>query len=276
MPILDPALQFYLCTNMNKTTSKNCENFFIEYLKIASCNLGTNFKTVLSYFAFKADINKIDIKFLNKIFNLKLTEEQLKDESIKNLYQFLYDQFNKKNVLNEIEGHYYIYKNLFKINLFQPFVSFPKYHSWYLTDSPIAILCINCKENYGFGLDMEYKLTPLICMEIDLIEAADLTPVLCVFSDLHSLDGEDYIAPLLKGHNFAEVHLNLFEDYTEYDKKIHRELDVLELKTSFLSIINAFNGYCYLYTQFLDDATLNIDEIINDFNLPRFKHFPFS
>lgn len=176
MPILDPSLQYYLCTHYAEVESSSkpensTKDFFLRYLKIASTNIYRNTDTIMASIQFKNDLPTATI-VINQIFGSNFTyENDFNNPTINNYYSYLYNRIKPdltENIGKKQNGFYYIYKDIFQIKLFQPLTEFSNVHSWYFTDSPIAILCVDLTKS-----KVNINILSFINLEIDIIAGSD-------------------------------------------------------------------------------------------------------
>ena len=272
MPILDPSLQFGLINCINKNNPKENESkakfsrkkdksenepnkdksesnkdslFFLRYLRRASIYFLKNLETINILKQFKIDLNS---KYIKDHFDVSALNSNNVEE--KNFYSDFYKRITGSHQENELElqeGNFYLCKNNFyKMHFFQPHTKYSREHSWFFTDSPIAILCINlCKIQEKIGTILYY-----INLEIDLIAASGFSIVLCVFSEFDSVL-KYFITNTIKSHWFAEIHLNLEHLYLENEKK--KENDVILFFENIVKCTKKSCSYFYLYTNFFDN-----------------------
>ena len=155
MPILDPPLAYFLCTNFQAHTRDSKANFYTHYLKIAANNYNRSYQSFNNLIQFRNTMRNFHSSYARNFwkenFGIEIKTEDLK--SIKNVFTFLYERFSEKNFSDQLEGNYYVYKNIFRYNLFQLFIDFNDYRCWFLTDTPIAILCINIQKKMPFRVN---------------------------------------------------------------------------------------------------------------------------
>lgn len=201
--------------------------------------------------------------------HIDFKKEELK--SVKNIFTFLYDKISEKNFSDQLEGNYYVYKNTYRYNLFQLFISYSDYRCWFLTDTPIAILCINLSEKEYF----EYYVTALINLEMSLLETAGLTIVVCCVLPITT--SFENFQDFLISNEIAEVHYFVYETQSKYS-----DLDKYNYDRKLFDLINEiyenndFIGYFYLYIHLLDGLKVKPRKNIKIYNFPKFKFFTLS
>ena len=264
---MDPSLQFCLFDCLGTTkTQVNVYDFFIRYLHRASIYLFHDIETINTSKQFKIDL--IDnIVILNNHFGYNfLFKTDLQKPTIQNIYSYVCQKIDSKfyaNALQIQKGNYYEYNIMnFKIQFFQPYLNYSKIRSWYLTDSPIAILCINLTI-----LD-DYKILSYFNLEIDLLIASGFSVVLCVIADLESDMTSLFLPNVLKNHHFSEIHFNLkHKNYEDFDMRIEKFFQFI---TNYLNN----SGYFYLYTKFFNKNIFNLKKYRKETNF--LKVFFFS
>ncbi|KAK8889049.1 hypothetical protein M9Y10_033792 [Tritrichomonas musculus] len=246
MPILDPSLQLYLLCNYDPTKTSN-KDFFLRYLQIAASNINLKLDTIQASIQFKEDL-KSGSAVISEVFEDHFSfDVELNNPTISNFYRYLFDKINSKftkNISKNQKGNYYIYKDIFQIRLFQPSVEFSFHHAWYLTDSPIAILCVNL-ENFQ---EKDIKIFSYINLEIDLMAASGFTLVLSFIGKIKSSITDTFIKETLVTHQFAEIHFNLLHSFGSTKKFF----SYLQQNEKYLSD----NGYLYLYTEYFKQSVV--------------------
>ncbi|KAK8864795.1 hypothetical protein M9Y10_010320 [Tritrichomonas musculus] len=231
MPILDPSLQCCLVSQYMNSEDNGHLSFVLRYLKLAYLEKMKSFTTLLA-----ADVFKKDLKnWIDKGSKLiPLIPEEFKDyneSEISDYYIYLYSKIditNKEKLHKQHDGIFYICDDQFRTKFFQPFVIRPNIYSWFLSDTAVAILCID-----GNRLDKE-ELILWIKLEIDLMAAVGFTLVFCAIGNSRN---NKYFLELLKDDQFAEIHFN------NNDPSFFKNMDE---NYSFLFKIS--KGYAYIYT----------------------------
>ena len=200
-----------MINNFQETKCENCYSFFVKYLLIASRNLYRNQKAIESSIQFKKDLIN-SISTVNSIFECNFSYKQdFENKSIDDYYKYLFSRINlPSNELksNKFVGEYHVCNDKFNTRFFQPYILYSEYHSWYFSDTPIAILCIN-SEKFTFSEEekqTEQKNCQLIKLEIDRIAASGLTLVLCVN---YSPSIIDFLLQIIVDDQFSEVQIDL-------------------------------------------------------------------
>ena len=251
MPILDPSLQHFLINNKKYHSDALNKDFFLRYLKIAESNINRNINTIQASIQFKEDLMSCS-SVISQVFGGKYDFQiDFKNNPlINNCYSYLLDKINENyttSISENQQGLYYIYKDIYKMRLFQPSTCFSKYHSWYLTDTPIAILCLD------FNIIKRYSedyILQFIKLEVDLMKASGFTLVICAKIDFFlSKYSMEFI---LKGHQFEEIHINMEHHSYLDEKKYFYKL----LETNEKHLLD--NGFLYFYTNFFLDNRSNI------------------
>ena len=161
MPILSP--KFFPFFEFFNNDENQFLNFFLFYLRVASRNINRNFKTLETAIKFHKDVCE-SIEFLQTI-GCQVTENDLNDPSINNIYKLIYHKINlpgDKKKTARIKGYSISFDN---IKYFYFHTHFR--HTWFLTDTPIAILSF---ESSKFNKEPEFYLYQLK-LEIDLMVA---------------------------------------------------------------------------------------------------------
>ena len=144
---------------------------------------------------------------------------------------FYTQKFQTKKYSEQLEGHYLVYKNVFRINLFQLYTEFSFFRSWYFTDSPIAILCIN--HDFVDSVDSYYDFEEsfnAMSLEISLLETAGITVVICFLSSVSNFV-INHINKLFDRHEIAEFHIFVYEKNSEYfdkDMRSHNHNSIID------------------------------------------------
>lgn len=204
MPILDPILQYQLVIRTQKSDPKQKNQFFQYFLDTASQNIYKSSESIKAYIQFKKDFQHYFDK-LKQYFNLK-DQNEINLKEIPDLYRYLNERISENGQEKTINGDYFTIKsNNYDFNYFQPHVNFSDQHSWFLCNSPIAILSLRIE-------DICEKHLGLILLETDLMQAAGYMLILCVSITNNYFDVSDsFLGDLILNHNFAEVHINLIQ-----------------------------------------------------------------
>ena len=146
MPILDPILQYELACNKQKNDPKSKFSFWNYYLNVASKYIFQSSETIKTYLQFKKDLQQ-NIPLLKEYFHLDV-DDDFKKLKIPDFYKFIYDLLKGNDNNQELEGDYFQIKSVnSNYSYFQPLIDNSSQHSWYLCNSPIAILVL--KANKG-------------------------------------------------------------------------------------------------------------------------------
>ena len=273
MPILDPSLQYSL-SSFDLRGSNTRINFFLTYLKIASQNINRNYNTLKSSIQFKNDLNK-SYSILNSLFSCSFYVDDFDHSLLTNAYQYLLHHIMSKNPKKNAINNYFTYNGNYNINFCVPFTD--SSHTWFLTDSPIAILSYHPKNveqenNESNNLKSEDVIKndiQSIIFEIDLLLASGFTIVLCILGSPDVVVQLKYfITSTINTYCFAEIHFNLEFDIKTYDSGQYNAI---------LDMINRLNdfqnqGYFYLYTPFMEDYS----KLSETKKIPFIKVFRFS
>ncbi|KAK8839195.1 hypothetical protein M9Y10_032124 [Tritrichomonas musculus] len=239
MPILDPSLQCFLVQNITETEGKDGYAFILKYLKIASRNIFRNLNTIETSIKFKKDF-ELSILSINKLFKCDFKAHELGKSYQRNCYKYFFkhiNYINKEEESKKYRGIYRICNDKFNTIFFQPCVFYSKYHSWFFTDTPIAILAIDSEKFISIPM-AKTKIMQIIKIEIDLLSASGLTLVLC-FN--YTPDTIDFFKQIIQDDQFSEIHCNIFKDS-----------NIKSFLQNFQNISHFFRGYFYLYCHFTE------------------------
>ena len=236
MPILNPSTQIYLLNKKKAKTSANANNFYRRYLKIASRHIFRDLSTMQTSMTFRKDLKQC-ISLVIRKFGCRINEVDLENPTISNIYKYLYnsmnssvfDQTNKKS--KKVEGNYFKLTDNFETSFFKPNTFYSLRHSWFFSDTPIAILTINT--SYSMA---KPDFCDLIKLEISLMKASGFTLVLC--ANLNNLT--DFLLHLIQKYQFAEVHLT-----SENEDNLINFFNKSSFDFSFLK------GFMYIYSPYI-------------------------
>lgn len=170
---------------------------------------------------------------------------------------------------DQLQGNYYTYRDRNQINFFQPYVYFPKNYCWYLTDSPIATLCINLCQTQNNMKD----IFTLLNLDIDIMAGSGFTIVLVIIVDTNLQLLIDLFEETIKSHKdfILEIHFNILAELNTRD--------INDLLTQFLANIikfsNLYLGYIYIYSPFFTDSKL-MKLLKNECKKSHIYHVQFS
>ncbi|KAK8881401.1 hypothetical protein M9Y10_004137 [Tritrichomonas musculus] len=271
MPILDPSLQYFLVTNDKKhKTGRNSFAFFFKYLQIASRNLHNNLSTYEASFQFKKDLRS-SLSLVNDEFGCNFSNDNdFENPKIKDYYKFLFDKIQFPDKLKESRknaGTYKLCNDQFNTKLYQPCILFSEYHSWYFTDTPIAILSINSADFSELDQENAQKVYQYIKLEIDLMSASGLTLVLCYNSQLEE---DTFLYQIIQDNQFSELHINIFNKKTRNLKNF-----LIFMKENFYES-SPLKGFIYLYSYFLKEHSQGWLQMKLVKKIPRLKAISFS
>ena len=264
MPILNPSIQYSLLKLNNGENSGNTERFYIRYLKIASRNLYRNLFTIKASIKFKDDL-KISIPLINSKFCCKMNEIDFQNPTINNFYKYFLDQMNNNiNIIatfsQKVPGEYIkLSEDNYDTNFFKPSIFYSNCHSWYFTDTPIAVLSLRLINIESLEPDM----IQLINLEIDLMVAAGFTLVLCAN---YSLLYQYFLFDLIQNNQFSEIHINA---------NTSLEIEAF-LRSAKNKPFNTFRGFLYIYSPYIDKDS-ETKKILREFRKsPRISILTFS
>ncbi|KAK8852979.1 hypothetical protein M9Y10_017976 [Tritrichomonas musculus] len=242
MPLIDPSIQYHLIKKTNEPNIENCLiEFFNSYLLIASRNIYSSYHTIEASVQFKNDLFN-GIEFINHKLNCFITKADLINPSITNYYNFIYKNINmpyKEKKKATLKGTYYISTNKLGLRFFQFKTLENGIHHWYLTDTPVAILCVDLTNSNSFNW-IQIKL------EVDLMEAAGYKLVLCVYELGKS---KKTLFRLIRDNQFSEIHYNTSNDIysnclniflNDFKKKDYK-LNFKKMKTYFYFYVKMDN-----------------------------------
>lgn len=242
MPILDPLQQYYLYQNQKDNNREICpySYFLHHFLCIASDRLAQNLVSIQDYFNFeRIFLNEITI--INKLLDLEIPDKsQLEQAQIDNFFEYL-DKFVNNSLNKEINDEQLFIKPSFDIKgIYFTLHSKEKVkeryfrikthqHSWFFTDTSIAILCIDDCYLYNY----------LVELDIVLLKSLGLTLVLiCKIN--YCLEILKY---LIEKKYFAEIHI---KNGRHVHKYINNLLSI-NSKDIYSKCVYPFYGYFYLY-----------------------------
>lgn len=268
MPILDPPTQLFLSSKTNGICDMMDNSFYLICLSVASKNIYNSFSTLETSIQFKKDLNICFPFIINKL-KCSINEDDIKDPSIDNYYQLIYQNIimdkTMKYQTTIHSGEYLILNDQFHTKLYRLKLFYDDCHHWFLSDTPIAILCLQTRnlEPKHF----EYQSTKL---EIDLLEACGYILVMC-FRDTGS--DKDFFFKILQENKFAEVHYNICSENEKYNVESFYKDYSQKYKSGFKS----FTGYFYFYANFVDSKSFDERSIYKIFkHIPRVKIISFA
>ena len=229
MPILDPVNFSGLLSNCDSTESKYSKQFFIRYLHIASRNLYRSTQTIEASIQFKKDL-KLGFEVLNKLFGCNFVHEnEFNDPTIRDYYRFLYEHIDPKyktKILKKQKGVYNVFYEDFKIYFFQPYIDLHINRSWFLSNSPYAILLLVDSRRF------DESVIQLSNFEIDLLTASGFSIVLCAHCKISKDRYNMIFDNMLSTHKFAEIHFYI--DFDEDD-------DIKSIDDFFTKLLSLFS-----------------------------------
>ena len=216
---------------------------------------------------FKKDLQS-SIPFLNEEFGCGFQyEKHFLNTKKQDYYEILFNKIkfesDTKKLLESKKsiGTYLVCDDKFHTLFYQPCVFFPKYNSWYFSNTPVAILCIDSEKFVDLDDKVIQKFFMSIKLEIDLMAAANITLILC-YNGL--LKTEPFLYQMIQDRQFSELRINIFNDQ-------FLEQFLLFMNRQYFSSNNYLNGYMYLYSNFLNENSekyeqMNILFMISKYN----------
>ncbi|KAK8839804.1 hypothetical protein M9Y10_031512 [Tritrichomonas musculus] len=271
MPIIDPSLQYSLLNNnAPNNTSKDLEYinaFYLRYLRIASNNIYRSMTSIETAVRFKKDLQNSNQKIFDK-FCCKLSDFDFSNSSNNDYYHILYANINSSKNFSKInskqvEGQFFLIDK-FNLKYFQPKILFSMYHSWYLSDTPIAILTIKLDSSKSKPNVSEFF--QIVQLEIDLMAAAGFTLALCVN---YSEKIKSFLFDLINNNQFAEIHFD-FPSISDVSNFLQ------DSKSKSHSHFKAFQGFFYIYSLFAEKHSLSHSIFRELKQIPRITVIPFS
>lgn len=272
MPILDPPTQLFLSSEIGKVTDEVLDNnFFIIFLSIAAKNMERSYSTLETSIQFKKDISSC-LPFIVKKIKALIDVNDINDPCVDNYYQLIYDNIiideKEKLEISQKKILFGLYQELndqFHTKLFRIQQFYNSFHQWFLSNTPIAILCLKTKKN-----DVNSNEYQSLKIEIDLLEASGYILVMC-FTDTG--ENKDLFFQILHENKFSEVHYNLCSENEKYNVESFYKDFSEKYKSSFES----FEGYFYFYANFINSKSEDEKSIYKMFkHIPRVKIISFT
>lgn len=269
MPILTPANQNFLLSKTRNCKSENAYFFYCRYLKIASHNIDKSFTTIQAAMQFKIHLEK-NAPLLNELFKCQIMENDIRNPTISNIYKYLYDiiiaSSNKKmNKKQKSYGCFFKLSNNYESYFYEPDIFFSEKHSWFFSDTPIAILTVDFMKGeknifQPFISDSYlYEIYNIIMLEIYLMVASGFTLVLCI-----QYYDSDILFNIINCSHFSEIHLSF---------KTTKDIENFLQKKDKLKPIN---GFMYIYSPFLHKYNIFKDNFKKLKKMPRIQIITFS
>lgn len=195
----------------------------------------------------------------SNLFKRSFSENDFNSLSIKNIYSYLFNRLKpqlihpKTRKTRKVAGLFTL-SDKFNLKFFQPYVLYPEFHAWFLTTTPIAILCIDTSKFSNFKKVQDFF--ELINLEIDIMNSSGFSLVLCLqlddscFVSKNEKENELIINNLkffAKTHSFFETHLDIYNCTSKYQSFFKEDF----LKKVF--------GYFYIYSSFEQVKSVNLD-----------------
>ena len=246
MPILDPLIQLSLSNQFkNRQDEKIEQRFFLELLRLSSKKIYQNRKMFEASKRLTKKFTKY-ITLVNKILECKISTKDIESKVKNNIYTFIAENITSNELYyKEHIGDYYNCTDQYQTKLFQPAIFENGSYTWFLSNTPIAILCIRNKIS-------DDSTFVKIQFEVDLFYAAGYTLVLCVLD--HDAENLEFYKQLIAENNFSEIHINC---NNFFQKHLQNNYNFDEFKQ--------YKGYFYLYTHFIDRKNAKLHSIQKKF-----------